>query len=476
MDVKRDTANPTSNWSIASGSRVAAFHSAMDIVAADNQPLPTILQHPGDIHPGPRLVPFNRYVEENFVDLEIEHVWNKFWQVACRVEDIPRIGDRINYDIIDNSYLIIRTGQNAFRAFHNACRHRGRKLCETKQNGQNIRCAFHGWTYGSDGKLDWVPYEQDFPQLDRKHLSLVPVQVGTWGGNIFINPDLKAPPLEQAIRPLAEHYTNVPQEERYTASRILVDIDCNWKTAQEAFMEGYHVLETHTDGLPIYASVATQIDNWSDGLGLVSRLFTPAVVADAWVEARVSPRECLTIYCTAMKLPAPPADRGHDLADARRYAGEMLRKRVEGSSGKDFSGHATSYFIDQGRYTMFPNFHPFWGEASPRWHKFKPLGRNPGACQMEIRTLLPIPPSGEYSLEPRTYHVKFGERVFESFPELGQAALLVDQDLVNLSAVQRGLKAAPPQACYMTLSNYHESMIRRFHEIYDQALGIDVNV
>jgi hypothetical protein len=65
--------------------------------------------------------------------------------------------------------------------------------------------------------------------------------------------------------------------------------------------------------------------------------------------------------------------------------------------------------------------------------------------------------------------------VYDTFPELGQAARLVDQDLTNLAAVQRGLRAAPASTAYMTLSDYHESMIRRFHEIYDAALGLDVN-
>lgn len=240
-------------------------------------------------------------------------------------------------------------------------------------------------------------------------------------------------------------------------------------------MEGYHVLETHTNGLPIYASVATQLDNWSDGKGYISRLFTPAVAPDAWVKDDVSPRECLEMYCSAMMLPEPPADRGNDAGDARRYASEMLRQRVEASSGQDFGPQTTSYFIDQARYTMFPNFHPFWGEASPRWHKFTPLSRDPDSCQMEIRTLLPIPPSGEYPKDPPTYHVKLGERVYPTFPELGQAARLVDQDLENLTAVQLGLKSAPRNVAYMTLANYHESMIRRFHETYDRVLGLDAD-
>ena len=139
-------------------------------------------------------------------------------------------------------------------------------------------------------------------------------------------------------------------------------------------MEGYHVLETHTDGLPIYASVATRIDNWSDGLGLVSRLFTPAVAPDSLGRgsrhgARVPDH---VLHCHEAAL--PPEDRGNDLGDARRYAAEMLRKRVESSSGRDFSQHPSSYFIDQGRYTMFPNFSsvlgrgvPAMAQVHPRW-------------------------------------------------------------------------------------------------------------
>ena len=475
MSTSPKTSKPTSEWHVRTGARLAKAPTAADILAADQGPLPSILHTPGDLHPAPRLIRFDRYTQERFVDLEVEHIWKKSWQVACRVEDIPGVGDRIAYDIVDSSYLIVRSGERTFHAFYNVCRHRGRKLCEARESGESIRCAFHGWTYGMDGKLDWVPYEQDFPSLDRRRQGLVPVQVAVWGGNVFINPDPGAPPLEQALAPMAQQFSDYPQEERYTASIVIVDIECNWKAAQEAFMEGYHVLETHTDGLPIYASVATQIDNWSDGLGLISRLFTPAVAPDAWVEDRVSPRDCLLMYCSAMKLPTPPDDRGATLQDARRYAAEKIRQRVEQSSGRDFSQYPASYFIDQARYTMFPNFHPFWGEASPRWHKFKPLGRDPNACQMEIRTLLPIPPSGKYPTDPPTYQVTLGRRVHETFPELGQAARLVDQDLENLAAVQRGFRAAPGSTAFMTLSDYHESMIRRFHEIYDRTLRIEVD-
>jgi hypothetical protein len=307
--------------------------------------------------------------------------------------------------------------------------------------------------------------------VDAAHNSLIPVQVATWGGNVFINPDPRAKPLELALGPLVEHYKNYSIGDRYTTSRVLIEVECNWKAAQEAFMEGYHVLGTHADALPYVNSVATQIDIWSDGLGYVSRLFTPAVIPDSWIDGRMSSRECLVQYCDAYELPPPPEGRGDNQADARRYVAEVRRKRLVETTGKDWSKEPTTYFMDQAKYFLFPNHHPFWGEGSPRWLNFKPLGRNPDRCEMEIRTLLPIPASGKRPPVPEPHRVRLGERV-KTRPEMGRSAHLLDQDLDNMCAVQLGFKAAAKGSAYLTLSKYHEAKIRRFHEIYDEVLGI----
>jgi hypothetical protein len=106
---------------------------------------------------------------------------------------------------------------------------------------------------------------------------------------------------------------------------------------------------------------------------------------------------------------------------------------------------------------------------------FKPLGRNPDACQMEVRTLLPVPATGERPPVPEPKHIKLGEFVSQKYPTMGQSGRLIDQDLDNMCANQRGFKAAAPNAAFLTLGDYQEAKIRRFHEIYDQVLGLDVN-
>lgn len=453
------------------GSKLVNPPTLEKIVTADKQPRDVPFQIPGDIMPDPRLIPYDRYFDPKYVDLEVEHIWSKEWQIACREEDIPEIGDRVSYDIVDKSFLVVRTAANEFKAFYNSCPHRARKLCDDRGKGSKIQCGFHGWTFGLDGKLEWIPFEQEFPHVTARNSSLVPVNLETWGGNIFINPDPDAQPLAVALGPLTRHFEKWPQEDRYTAVRVLIHIDANWKAAQEAFMEGYHVVETHADGMPMFGSVATQIDMWSEGSGYVSRLCTPGMTTDPYVAHKVTPHQGLNLYCSSQGLPLPPADRGNDPVDARAYAAEAKRKVMLEATGIDYSDETISYMIDMAKYFMYPNHHPWWGEGLPWWYKFTPYRDDPGKAIMEYRLLLPIPASGERPALPEPIIVDFGEKAADN-PALGATGHIIDQDLTNMNAVQLGLKTAPPEQAFLVTSAYQEAKIRRFHEIYDEKLGL----
>src|SRR3546814_4028705 len=43
-----------------------------------------------------------QYLSREFADAEAEHLWPRVWQVACREEEIPRPGNYIAYDIVDD--------------------------------------------------------------------------------------------------------------------------------------------------------------------------------------------------------------------------------------------------------------------------------------------------------------------------------------------------------------------------------------
>ena len=68
------------------------------------------------------------YISPDYAREEKERLWLKVWQVACREEEIPKVGDYYTYEILDQSVIVTRTAEDEFTAYHNACRHRGRRL------------------------------------------------------------------------------------------------------------------------------------------------------------------------------------------------------------------------------------------------------------------------------------------------------------------------------------------------------------
>ena len=179
-------------------------------------------------------------------------------------------GDYLEYTIGDQSVLVVHGDDGQLRAFHNACRHRGTRLASGAGcfKGRRIRCPFHGWTWKLDGDSDRVYLAEEFDAaaLDPKRLRLRECQLDTWGGFVFINMDLDAPPLRQAIAP-ATRWLDAAQLDRMGVlwhKQVVLPI--NWKAALEAFTESYHVPATH----PEYAQLGTDIRRFAyqiDGSG-----------------------------------------------------------------------------------------------------------------------------------------------------------------------------------------------------------------
>lgn len=433
--------------------------------------IPETVSDRGTHRPDNRPLAYKYYLDQKYVAEEIEKIWKKQWQVACRAEDIPNVGDRVAYDVGPLSFLIVRSSEDTFTAFWNSCRHRARRLCgDEAESGDVIQCPFHAWSYGLDGKLAWVPRQEEFPNL-QTGIGLRPIQCDTWGGNVFINPDLGAAPLKDVLGVMPQHFHDCPQEDRYTAVRIKKKVRINWKSGLEAFLEGYHVLTTHPSGMPIFGSTYTQTDCWDDGVAAVSRLITPALVPDGWVKDEVTPRLSLELFCNTYDLPAPPADRGATVADARDYAAKMTAEKYLAASGVDFRDRSISYLVDMHQWFAFPAFFPWWGEGLPWWYNFTPIGESPDECIMEIRLLLPKPANCSMPPAAKTVWIDFDEKG-RDYPETGQVGYIMDEDMENMEQVHRGMKATDPLVARPILAAQQEIRVKHFHEAYIRAMGI----
>ena len=396
---------------------------------------------------GPKRINTDRYWKKEYHDLEVEKIWKKTWQMACREDEIPNPGDYYVYDIAHLSYLVVRQQDGSVKAHQNICLHRGRLLKDCSGRGEKeFRCPYHGWAWNLDGSLKEITTEWDFPGVREDAKQLPEVKVQRWEGFVFINPDPEAGPLEEFLGPvMMEHYQKYGFEHRYIQANVSKLIRCNWKVVMEAFMEAYHVIATHPHQMLTSGDLSnTNYDvfgNW----GRAAQFPSPGSPQRGIF---VTPEEALEQY---------------------RRAADGTRGLIQALTGEDLSDFSDLELQGGSFNDLFPNLHP-WGGWMRICFRFRPHGDNPEESIMDIYLLAPWPKDKPRPAPAR--HRKLGfDDAWTAAPELLSLSKITDQDVFNVPSVQRGLKAKSPP--YVWYSAYQEMKIRNFHVNYERALGIE---
>ena len=414
-------------------------------------------------------VPIDRYFDKAFHNREVEKVWRKTWQWACRLEDIPNIGDHVVYDIVHDSVIVVRTGPAStdIRAYVNACLHRGTQLRIEGGCVKQFKCPFHGFTWGLDGCLKDVPEAWDFDHIDWESFSLPELKVGTWGGFVFINFDEQCESLIDYLEILPEHFATFALEDRYKAIHVAKIMPCNWKLCAEAFVEAYHVSSAHPQTVAYYGDSNTQYDTWP-GVRHVNRMISAQGVPSPSVNhiTETMTREMMERDTPFFK--SQDESIGGDTP--RQYFANVAREKIAKTAGRDFSTLSDSEAIDLIQYTVFPNFVPYGGMGLSAGYRFKPHGDNPEKSIMEIFFLFPKAADGSH---PKAAPIVWlsEDEPWSTVEAMGSAAMVVDQDTDNLKRIQKGLRATKKTG--VTLANYQESRIRHFHQTLDQYLAAE---
>jgi len=194
---------------------------------------------------GPDFVPKGRYVDRAFLELEYTQLFPRSWQMVCREQQLASVGSVVEYGIGDQSVAVVRSAENEVSAFHNACRHRGARLLRGEGRIREFRCPFHGWRYALDGTCTFLHLEAEFQARDPDYRNLKPVRCETWGGFVFVNLDPDAEPLIEALDPLPTVLAPFCLDEMRLLWHKQTILPANWKTALDAFVEGYHTPGTH---------------------------------------------------------------------------------------------------------------------------------------------------------------------------------------------------------------------------------------
>jgi len=444
--------------------------STQDIIAADKVAAPCAVRSESYSFLGDEDIPYDRYITADFAKLEYDRMWTRTWQWACREEHIPNVGDYHVYDVGPYSFIITRTAPDEIKAFYNACLHRGTKLRASGTDGtaSEFRCSFHGWTWNIDGTMKRLLCPWDFPHVDQQKANLPEARVETWSGFVFINMDRDAPTLADYIgREVMEHFAGWRLEDRYVQLHIVKHLPCNWKLAVEAFLEAYHVLETHPAVALSTGDANSQYDIYGEH---VSRFIAPMGVLSPHLEGKYSQQDILDQFTLGdrtvlgeNKMMVPEG------GTARQVMADNLRGIMSQALRADLSAMSDSEMLDTFSYSIFPNCFLFPGISLPMVYRFRPNPKDHTQSILDLLFLRPIP-QGEprpVPAEPVSISIDQSYADVEGMdPNFGA---VMDQDTNNVGLQQEGVAASFKRGA--TLGNYQEIRIRQFERAIDKYVS-----
>src|SRR5271170_1683948 len=190
-------------------------------------------------------LPSHLYTDAAVFAAEKEIVFARSWQVVGHRDQVANAGDYFTTELVGEPLLIVRSGDDKVRGFYNVCRHRAGPPAEGCGSRKLFRCGYHGWTYDLNGTLIGATEIEGVEGFRSEDFALAPVRVEEWFNFIFVNLDREARPLRENLAELPRQagkfsFTGMKLFERRT-----YEMECNWKTYVDNYLEGYHLPSVH---------------------------------------------------------------------------------------------------------------------------------------------------------------------------------------------------------------------------------------
>jgi glycine betaine catabolism A len=245
------------------------------------------------------------YRDPDIFRIEVDEVLAKSWFCVGRTDAVSSPRSFLAVDIVDQPIVLLRDRAGVLRAFHNVCRHRGSLLFDPGEGslGGAVKCPYHAWTYGLDGRLMGTPHVAQ-GEVDRERLGLLPVRVAEWQGCAFVNLSGDAPSLEswldaQPDRPRAFEKWNLGNLK--VAHRTTHDVAANWKILVENYHECLHCPTVHPEFvalIPVYRTGAVDEGrpDYGVSLGAGTRALTASGQTSLPPLPELSEDEALSVY------------------------------------------------------------------------------------------------------------------------------------------------------------------------------------
>ena len=177
-------------------------------------------------------------------DTTMGDMLREYWVPACRSAKLERDGAPARVRLFGENFVAFRATDGRVGFFAEGCAHRCASLALARNEGNGLRCIFHGWKFDVSGKCVDAPTE---PEARRATFAAsVPVRhhpTKEAGGLVWVY--------------LGKHRDNPPRfhdfeftalPDNQVAPRRGV-IHCNWLQGLEALLDSAHVTFLHASGL-----------------------------------------------------------------------------------------------------------------------------------------------------------------------------------------------------------------------------------
>jgi len=359
-------------------------------------------------------VPLSVYRSAEFYEQEKEQIFRRAWLLVGRVEELPDPGCFVRKELhpFGFSALITHAKSGKIQAFYNACPHRGSTIVhEAEGKSGRLVCPYHRWSFSHEGDLVGITDEANFFDIDKKKCGLRTIATEIWDGWIFIN--LQPEPevsLDRYLGPLKEFLGGIDYISPDNYFSFTAELDSNWKTAADAFIETYHIPHIHPETLGT---------TFSSGINPYARL----------LDARVfGPHRAVSMFGNNAYAPKGES-RVEAMAQGLSEKGSVIAA-ADMESAQAFLSHPAVNPTDSPHWSMdvnaiFPHVQIDFGPGGFWVHHFWPAGPNKTAYEARF-----------YAAEAKNFTERFHQELY-----LTRVAEVVLEDLSNLLHTQEGINS-----------------------------------
>jgi phenylpropionate dioxygenase-like ring-hydroxylating dioxygenase large terminal subunit len=167
----------------------------------------------------------------------------EYWVPACRSAKLEADGAPERLRLFGENFVAFRATDGRVGFMQEACPHRCASLALARNEGNGLRCVFHGWKFSVEGKCVDAPTE---PRVQRERFAeSVPVRshpTHEAGGLVWVYMGRK----ESPPRFPDYEFTNLPEGHVQPYRGI---IRTNWLQGLEALLDSAHVTFLHSANL-----------------------------------------------------------------------------------------------------------------------------------------------------------------------------------------------------------------------------------